>query len=118
MRQVLLLVAAIFGRCAPPVPLDTSSPPDSADSSAPDSEPDSPPDTGCSPLRWYVDGDGDGWGWQDPDGPPTWVESCDPHQPGRSAFASDCGDADPAFHPHAPDPVGDGLDNDCDGQDG
>ena len=32
--------------------------------------------------------------------------------------ANDCAPADPAIHPGAPDPVGDGIDTNCDGVDG
>jgi hypothetical protein len=33
------------------------------------------------------------------------------------AFGRDCNDRDPTVHSRAPDPDGDGLDQDCDGSD-
>lgn len=61
----------------------------------------------CAPEdahRWSdcgqcVDADGDGYG-----------AGCD--------RGPDCDDADPAVHPFAPDPLGDGRDTDCSGRDG
>ena len=44
----------------------------------------------------YVDGDLDGW----------------------TPAGGDCDDGDAAVHPGAPDPVGDGVDQNCDGPDG
>ena len=37
---------------------------------------------------------------------------------GRLETPRDCNDNDPAIHPGAPDPLGDGIDQDCDGVDG
>ena len=55
------------------------------------------------------DQDGDGWlpGCYNDD------LSCDPDDP-----SCDCDDGDLYTHPGALDPVGDGLDRDCDGKDG
>ena len=54
-------------------------------------------DEGCGPD--CLDADGDGYG----DGP--------------DCLGPDCDDADPARHPGARDPCGDGIDQDCDGAD-
>lgn len=37
---------------------------------------------------------------------------------GFSPSTGDCNDDDPAVHPGAEDPIGDGLDTDCDNEDG
>jgi len=60
---------------------------------------------------WYPDLDGDGFG-----DPSASVEACAPPTH-HIAVADDCDDADPMVHPEAWDPVGDGVDQDCDGAD-
>jgi hypothetical protein len=55
------------------------------------------------PGEECTDGDGDGWG--DPN-----VAVC-PRGPG----ADDCDDADAGIHPEAPEVLGNGVDDDCDG---
>lgn len=37
---------------------------------------------------------------------------------GRLDAPADCNDSNPSIHPNAADPVGDGIDQDCDGVDG
>ena len=60
-------------------------------------------------IEGFVDSDGDGYG-------DTFVASCDPVS-GLVDEDGDCDDEDPAIHPGAED-ICDGVDNDCDGQDG
>jgi len=55
-----------------------------------------------------VDQDGDGWF------PGCYDEPCDP----REDPYCDCNDGSATIHPGAPDPLGDGLDQDCSGADG
>ncbi len=62
-------------------------------------------------TRWYPDADGDGFG--DEDAP--WSSCAQPT--GYTATGKDCDDADPAIHPGADDHPGDGVDDDCDGED-
>jgi len=69
--------------------------------------------SGVEDLRtWYLDFDGDGFGH-----PGVTTEAAD--QPsGYVATGTDCDDSDASIHPGAADPVGDGIDSDCDGFDG
>lgn len=61
---------------------------------------------------WYADIDDDGYG--DTEAP---VTGCT--QPEHSSgIPGDCDDGDPDVSPVAPDPVGDSVDQDCDGADG
>lgn len=55
-----------------------------------------------------VDQDGDGWF------PACYDEPCDPAEDPYC----DCDDFNANVHPGAPDPLGDGLDTDCSGEDG
>lgn len=55
-----------------------------------------------------VDEDHDGWY------PSCYDQPCDPRQDPYC----DCNDANANIHPGAPDPLGDGLDSDCSGEDG
>lgn len=55
-----------------------------------------------------IDLDGDGWF------PACYDEPCDP----REDPYCDCNDGSATIHPGAPDPLGDGLDQDCSGDDG
>ena len=60
---------------------------------------------------WYSDADGDGFGDAE-----LAQEGCE--QPdGTVANAADCDDTDASVWPGAPEVVGDGLDQDCDGED-
>ncbi len=60
---------------------------------------------------WHRDADGDGYG--DPHQP---LEQCE--QPkGYVSDSSDCDDGDASVHPGATEAVGDGIDQDCDGED-
>lgn len=63
-------------------------------------------------LNWYDDDDRDGFG--DPDD----VEASCEEIPGRVLNGDDCDDHDDTIYPGAPDTYGDGVDSDCDGQDG
>jgi len=63
------------------------------------------------PSTWYADADGDGFG----DGA-TSESGCDP-SPGYVADATDCDDSDATVHPGADEIAGDGIDQDCDGED-
>ncbi len=59
---------------------------------------------------WYLDADGDGYGTSD-----AFTESCDAPE-GYVAQDGDCNDADPAYHPGAPeDDCSDPNDYNCDG---
>ncbi|MEM6925692.1 MAG: MopE-related protein, partial [Myxococcota bacterium] len=60
---------------------------------------------------WYLDLDGDGSGGDA-------IEDCGRQVPGWVREGGDCDDADPDVFPDAPDPCGDGVDQDCDGADG
>ena len=62
-------------------------------------------------LTWYRDADGDGFG--DPSAPMT---GCEPPS-GYVADATDCDDSLNTRHPGANELVGDGIDQDCDGED-
>lgn len=57
---------------------------------------------------WHADNDGDGYG-----DPTNWFFGF--QLPGYVADATDCHDGDPTVNPGAPEVVGDGLDNNCDG---
>ncbi len=63
---------------------------------------------GPSVVDDCVDRDGDGWF------PGCYDEPCDP----REDPYCDCNDGNPDVHPGAPDPIGDGIDSDCSGDDG
>ena len=58
---------------------------------------------------WYDDPDGDGWGSGD-----ALAIGCQGPE-GTAPRDGDCGEADPAVHPEAPDADEDGQDDDCDG---
>lgn len=61
---------------------------------------------------WYPDADGDGFG----SGPA--VLSCEaPAEGSWAAEEGDCDDSDSGVHPSATEIPGDGIDNDCDGED-
>jgi hypothetical protein len=76
-------------------------------------------DPSMDPLtstRWYVDADGDGFGSSSDAG----VLSCaNPSTPTvvRVLSSTDCNDAASSVHPGATEIVGDGVDQDCDGND-
>ncbi|MFM7201969.1 MAG: MopE-related protein [Myxococcota bacterium] len=57
---------------------------------------------------WYFDRDGDGFGGSEQ------VEECDTPFQGTQV-SGDCQDSDPTRYPAAPDPSGDGIDQDCGG---
>jgi len=71
-------------------------------------------DDAIDPATWYRDGDGDDHADVEAD---ESAEGCWP-PPGFAGARDDCDDADPSVHPHAPDRVGDGVDQNCDGADG
>jgi hypothetical protein len=61
---------------------------------------------------WYTDDDGDGWGGE-------LVSACE--QPSGTVgpgWAGDCDDADASAYPGATEVLDDGVDQDCDGEDG
>ncbi|MFM7201017.1 MAG: MopE-related protein [Myxococcota bacterium] len=62
---------------------------------------------------YYTDADGDGYG----DAQSTPVQSCTTIE-GAVTNTYDCDDADASAYPGAPDAVGDGIDQSCDGTDG
>jgi len=63
---------------------------------------------GPSVIDDCVDQDDDGWF------PACYDEPCDPDQDPYC----DCDDSRSDIHPEAPDPLGDGIDQDCSGADG
>jgi hypothetical protein len=63
---------------------------------------------GPSTFDDCLDQDNDGWF------PGCYDEPCDPSEDPYC----DCNDFVPTIHPGAPDPLGDGLDQDCSGEDG
>jgi hypothetical protein len=65
-----------------------------------------------APIDWYPDADRDGYG--DPLG--VAVSSATPVA-AASPDARDCDDLDPLVHPIGPEICGDGVDQDCDGED-
>ncbi len=74
---------------------------------------DDDPDLDLSTAQpWYADTDNDGYG--DPDNP---LLACE-QPPGYVSDSTDCDDTAPFVHPGQIDPPGDGVDSDCDGQDG
>jgi hypothetical protein len=81
---------------------------DDCDGLADDADPTLDPATAGS---WWLDGDGDGYGAGDE------VRSCDPPASGVDR-GGDCDDDDEAVSPGAVDVPGDGVDQDCDGEDG
>lgn len=60
----------------------------------------------------YMDGDGDGYGYSDWNTQACFVSS------GYVTNGDDCDDADPSINPDAQDLKGDGIDQNCDGEDG
>ncbi len=62
-------------------------------------------------VGWWYDEDGDGFGGA------LATEDCIPYDL-VVAVRGDCDDADPAVHPGASDPAGDGVDQDCGGTEG
>ncbi|MEO0324982.1 MAG: putative metal-binding motif-containing protein [Myxococcota bacterium] len=69
-------------------------------------------DESGQPVLWYPDADGDLFG--DADAEP--VVSCSPPSPSAVSNAGDCNDRDAAINPSAPERVGNGLDDDCNGR--
>ncbi|MEQ1565831.1 MAG: MopE-related protein [Myxococcota bacterium] len=78
---------------------------DDCDDTTPDSTEDVP---------WWPDADGDLWG--DADADP--VEACSAPSEQHVPVGRDCDDANADVHPEAADPPSDGVDQDCDGEDG
>jgi len=64
--------------------------------------------------EWFEDGDGDGHGA----GVAEPVSCTSPGPNYVPYLGDDCDDADPSIHPGATDDLGDGVDQNCDGQDG
>ncbi|MDP6931835.1 MAG: putative metal-binding motif-containing protein, partial [Myxococcota bacterium] len=69
-------------------------------------------DDAVDAASWFIDFDGDGYG---SDAYAT--TSCESIE-GYVDNDSDCDDTDDQVHPEADDPVGDGADTNCDGEDG
>jgi len=69
--------------------------------------------TACDPTTWYADADADGYGDAS-----SVTEACEAPD-GAVADKSDCDDQDPQVFPgsHATEVPGDGIDQDCDGED-
>ena len=65
-------------------------------------------------VNWYADADGDGWG--DAAVPHPENPLCEPPE-GYASNDGDCADGDAAVSPAADEVCGDGIDNDCDGED-
>jgi hypothetical protein len=63
-------------------------------------------------TTYYVDLDGDGYGTTD------FLECADAPPPGSALVGGDCQDQDETVFPGAVDPCGDGIDQDCNGEDG
>ena len=74
------------------------------------------PDSSCVETAWYPDVDADGWGYQKPGELPAAIWACDPPS-GYARDGVDCAPLDAQIHPGAAEVRGDGIDQDCDGQD-
>ena len=69
------------------------------------------PHDSADAVTWYADADGDGYGDSS-----RATTSCDPDE-GSSLVGGDCDDRVASIHPGAEDHPGDGVDQDCDGED-
>jgi hypothetical protein len=65
----------------------------------------------ANPTQWYADGDGDGYGTGSPVD-----EGCDPPGPDFADQGGDCDDAAAGVNPGADEALGNGIDDDCDGE--